>query len=256
MNGAHLAGALALISGMSEGAVALSGTRLIFDGRYDEATLDVINRGDSEALIQTWLDAPTADDGNVQIKPAELPFAVTPHLARMPAQGRQTLRLLYEGIGMPKDRESLLHLLVLEIPRRSQAAQQMNIAIRQRINVFYRPVGLSGDPADAPQQLTWQRLPPASSVLSVRNPTPYHVSLHALRINGIDVADYRLLTPFSDAALSLPATYAEHDGLQTLTFKALTDYGGQREYCAPFQGTESFVVPLKKPGSPSLIGKC
>ncbi|KGF66584.1 molecular chaperone [Pseudomonas lutea] len=256
MNSMHLAGALMLISGMSEGAVALSGTRLIFEGRYDEATLDVINRGDSETLIQTWLDTPTADDGNGHIKAAELPFAVTPHLARMPAQGRQTLRLLYEGVGVPRDRESLLHLFVLEIPRRSPAAQQMSIAIRQRINVFYRPVGLSGDPADAPQNLTWQRLPSAGSVLSVRNPTPYHVSLQALRINGIDVAEYRLLAPFSNAALSLPATYVEHVGPQTLTFKALTDYGGQREYCASFQGAESFVVPLKQPGSSSIIGKC
>lgn len=255
MKYAHLAGALALISGMTEGAVSLSGTRLVFEGRYNEATLDVINRGDSETLIQAWLQMPSTDEGNGGKKPAELPFAVTPHLARLPAQGRQTLRLLYEGLGMPGDRESLLHLYVLEIPRRSQAAQQMSIAIRQRINVFYRPVGLLGDPADAPHRLTWQRLP-TGEALTVRNPTPYHVSLHNLRINGVDVVEYRLLNPFSDAALNLPKTDAARDGLHRLTFRALTDYGGPREYCAPFQGAESFIVPLRTPGSPSLIGKC
>jgi P pilus assembly chaperone PapD len=53
MNRACLSGILlVLISGMAQGAVSLSGTRLIFDGRWNEATIEVSNRGASEALIQ------------------------------------------------------------------------------------------------------------------------------------------------------------------------------------------------------------
>lgn len=247
---------LAVISGMAQGAVSLSGTRLIFDGRYNEATIEVSNRSNAETLIQAWLDAPREDAQPGDARAADLPFALTPHLVRMPAKGRQTLRLLYEGIGMPRDRESMLHLYVLEIPRRSPAVQQLSIAIRQRINVFYRPAGLTGDPADAAQTLLWQRAPSTDATLSVRNPTPYHVSLQDLRLNGIEVADHRLLPPFSDASLTLPVLGVKGSVPENLSFKAMTDYGGQRDYCAPIQGEQPFNVPLRTPDSHSFIGKC
>lgn len=257
MKYAYLSGVLlTVISGMAHGAVSLSGTRLIFDGRYNEATIEVSNRSDAETLIQAWLDAPREDDQSGDTRAADLPFALTPHLVRLPAKGKQTLRLLYEGVGMPRDRESMLHLYVLEIPRRSTAAQQLSIAIRQRINVFYRPAGLTGDPADAAQTLIWQRVPSPGARLSVRNPTPYHVSLQDLRINGIEVADQRLLAPLSDASLTLPVLGTKGSEPEILSFKAMTDYGGQRDYCAPVQGGQPFNVPLRMPDSHSLIGKC
>ncbi|MCF7531236.1 molecular chaperone [Pseudomonas sp. P2498] len=257
MKHAYLSGVLlAVISGMAQGAVSLSGTRLIFDGRYNEATIEVSNRSNAETLIQAWLDAPREDDQPGDTRAADLPFALTPHLVRMPAMGKQTLRLLYEGIGMSLERESMLHLYVLEIPRRSPAVQQLSIAIRQRINVFYRPAGLAGNPADAAQALIWQRAQSANATLSVRNPTPYHVSLQDLRINGIEVAEYRLLAPFSDASLTLPVLGTKRSVPEALSFKAMTDYGGQREHCAPFQGGQPFNVPLRTPDSHSLIGKC
>lgn len=257
MKHVYLSGVLlAVISGMAQGAVSLSGTRLIFDGRYNEATIVVSNRSNAETLIQAWLDAPREDDQAADARAAEVPFALIPHLVRMPAKGRQTLRLLYEGIGMPRDRESMLHLYVLEIPRRSPAVQQLSIAIRQRINVFYRPAGLTGDPADAAQTLLWQRAPSTDATLSVRNPTPYHVSLQDLRLNGIEVADHRLLPPFSDASLTLPVLGVKGSVPENLSFKAMTDYGGQRDYCAPIQGEQPFNVPLRTPDSHSLIGKC
>ena len=49
---------------------------------------------------------PRGDDQPADGRVADLPFALTPHLVRIPAKGKQTLRLLYEGIGMPQDRES------------------------------------------------------------------------------------------------------------------------------------------------------
>lgn len=257
MKYAYLSGVLlTVISGMAQGAVSLSGTRLIFDGRYNEATIEVSNRSDAETLIQAWLDAPREDDQPVDGRAADLPFALTPHLVRLPANGKQTLRLLYEGIGLPPDRESMLHLYVLEIPRRSPAVQQLSIAIRQRINVFYRPAALTGDPADAAQTLIWQRAQSPGARLFVRNPTPYHVSLQDLRINGVEVADHRLLAPFSDASLTLPVLGTKGPGPEILSFNAMTDYGGQRDYCAPLQGRQPFNVPLRTPDSHSPIGKC
>ncbi len=82
--------AVLLTSGLAaQGAVSLSGTRLIFDGQYREVTLEVRNRGKSEALVQAWL-SDAADDADTpgELRKA-LPFVVTPPLSRLPVGGRR-----------------------------------------------------------------------------------------------------------------------------------------------------------------------
>ena len=238
-----------LLSGDGLAAVSLAGTRLIFDGRDREVSIQASNGGAKELLLQAWLSA--ADE---LARPEDLPFVVTPHLVHLPAQGKQTLRLLYEGVGMPEERESLLHLYVMEIPRRSDAQQQLTIAVRQRINVFYRPPGLRGNPADAAHQLLWQQVhePGGEVRLHVSNPTAFHVSLLALKLDGLQVRDDWLIKPGEATSVPLAG-----DGHATrLSFKALTDYGGQRAYCAQLtdSGREAARLMTRTPNS--VIGKC
>lgn len=228
-----------------QGAVSLSGTRLIFDGAFREVSIEAVNRSRHEVLLQAWLsDAHSQDEGEPEGKVrADLPFVLTPHLSQLPGQGKQALRLLYEGVGMPAERESLLHLYVMEIPRRAQGENQLSIAIRQRINVFYRPPGLPGDPADTAQALHWQLARDASgaSALQVNNHTAYHASLQHLRLDGASgqqaVSDYLLLAPGAMHSLPLKQPVVTE---QRLSFSALTDYGGQRQYHAQING----LVPV------------
>lgn len=242
-----LLAASVVFSPVVEAAVSLAGTRLVFDGRFRESSIEVSNPGTTSALIQAWLSKPD-DEPSVA---AGLPFVVTPHLAQLPAQGKQTLRILYEGIGMPGDRESLLHLYVLEVPRRSEAAQQLSIAIRQRINVFYRPDSLPGDPAEAAQNLVWQRSATDDRALRVRNPTPFYVSLQNLVFEGREVSDYLLIEPLSERTLTWPSIPSSRSVPGRLSFKALTDYGGQRDLCAQAQGDQPFRARLNAPGAES-----
>jgi P pilus assembly chaperone PapD len=236
----------------AQAVVALAGTRLVFEGRYQEASIELSNPGDAPVLIQAWLKDARAEP----VTPADLPFVVTPHLAQLPGRGKQTLRILYEGVGMPSDRESMLHLYVLEVPRRSEARQQLSIAVRQRINVFYRPKGLPGDPAEAAQRVAWQWTAEHRSALWVRNPTPFHVSLHNLAINGIKVVEDLMLEPLSQRALALPAGLHRDPASGHLSFKALTDYGGQRDFCGPISSSEPFTARLQTPGAHSSVRKC
>jgi len=238
----------------AQAVVTLAGTRLVFDGQYHEATIDVSNPDRVPVLIQAWVEEPGA--GRV-----DLPFVLTPALVQIPPQGRQVLRLLYQGLGMPTDRESLLHLYVLEVPRRSEAPQQLNIAVRQRINVFYRPSGLDGYHADAPQRLLWQRDIQQHGAFTVRNPTPFHASLLKIRFNGIEISEDLMLEPFSGHSLRWPAPPAQTPAQGALTFTALTDYGGQREFCAPVLDAKPSTARVYTGGdhgllAHSLIGKC
>lgn len=239
-----------LISTQAQAVVSLTGTRLVFDGRFREASIEVTNHDQTSALIQAWLAHGRADAEGAE----HLPFVVTPHLMHVPAQGRQMLRILYEGVGMPRDRESLLHLYVLQVPKRQEGRQQLNIAVRQRINVFYRPEGLPGDPADAVQALAWQWPEQGRSALGVSNPTPFHVSLHNLSIDGVALSDELMIEPFSQHRLALPAGVGAASG--RLSFIALTDYGGSRPFCAEMRADAPFNARLQTPTASSSIGKC
>ncbi len=243
--------AMVFFSSDAQAVVSLAGTRLVFDGQFRETSIEVTNRGDATVLIQAWLQDARPEQG----KPTDLPFVVTPHLVQLPVQGRQTLRVLYEGVGMPVDRESVLHLYVLEVPRRSEARQQLSIAVRQRINVFYRPKGLSGDPAEAAQKLEWQWGAGDRTQLQVSNATPFHVSLQDLAIDGLKVSEDLMLEPFSKRLLTMPAQL-HHAAAQQLTFKSLTDYGGQRDFCAQTLKSQPFNARLRNPATHSSIEKC
>lgn len=208
-----------------QATVSLNGTRLIFDGRFPEASLEVVNRSDHEVLIQAWLSDPTNIDGSLESAAVELPFVLSPHLARLDAHGKQTLRVLYQGQGMPLTEESLLHLYVLEIPRRAAGSNALNIAIRQRINVFYRPAGLVDEPAATAHRLRWTL---ASTSLRVNNPTPYHAALQDVRLGGAVASDYLMLAPGASHEMPVPVAA----GARSLSFRALNDYGGADVYCA------------------------
>jgi P pilus assembly chaperone PapD len=243
---------LLLIGGASAGAqaaVSLGGTRLIFDGAFREVSIEVINRSPREVLLQAWLSSAT-DEGDGDGAPDDLPFALTPHLSQLPANGKQALRILYEGVGMPQGRESLLHLYVMEIPRRAEGENPLSIAIRQRINVFYRPPGLPGDPADSAEELLWQLTLDASGAMSlqVSNRSAYHASLQDLQLEGRvgkhDVSDYLLLPPGTTRILPLSAAEPADSQWQHVSFKALTDYGGQRSYRAEIDGRLPFKARL------------
>lgn len=239
-----------LSSAGAQAAVSLTGTRLIFDGAFREVSIEAINRSRREVLLQAWLSDVADADGGV---PGDLPFAVTPHLSQLPPNGKQALRILYEGVGMPQGQESLLHLYVMEVPRRADGENPLSIAIRQRINVFYRPPGLPGDPADTAQALRWHLARDAAGAtsLQVNNQTVYHASLQHLQLEGTsgkqEVSDYLLLPP--GATRSLPLKQAHTDG-QRLTFTALTDYGGQRQYRAEVDGHAPFHARLLPDSAP------
>ncbi|MGN2414186.1 fimbrial biogenesis chaperone [Pseudomonas syringae] len=219
------------------GAIALTGTRLIFDGQYREVSIEVRNLGKTETLFQAWLSDPHDGDGSSPDQSRSLPFVATPPLSRLAVNGRQTLRILYQGAGMPQARESLLHLYVLEVPRRQDGHRQLNIAVRQRINVFYRPSGLDGDPAEAAGQLLWQLVHGDSKrvVLKISNPTPYYTSLDAVRLDGIQLENDRLLAPGDEFEWVLAgqiSRFTQH----RLSYNALTDYGARRGYCVRLNG--------------------
>lgn len=223
-----LAWASVFLIGSAQAAISLSSTRVIFDGQYNEATIEVRNLGDEDVLLQAWLDA-----GSEQ-ETSPLPFAVSPPLSKAPGKARQPLRLLYQGAGMPDDRESVLWLNVQEIPQNPGGENVLQLAVRQRIKVFYRPAGLATDASKAPAQLEWllQRFAGNTIQLNVHNPSSYHVSLAQVQLTADGyyslMAGTTMLRP--GERRTIPMTPLRDGLLATLSFTSITDFGGLEEY--------------------------
>ncbi|KVC48827.1 molecular chaperone [Burkholderia diffusa] len=214
------------LASASHASISLNATRVIFDGNNKESSLLVKNDG-ADILIQSWLDP--LDDADMT-----LPFAITPPLAKVEAGQQQLLRVMYEGAGMPTDRESAFWLSVQEIPLEANGSNVLQLAVRQSVKVFYRPVGLSGDPEKAPESLRWNLgVEAGNSVLRLSNPSLYHVTVvDAMLRSGHatePVVDARMIAP--GATLTLPIRLPTGNAsAPELRYEIINDFGGREAY--------------------------
>ncbi|MBN3846951.1 molecular chaperone [Paraburkholderia sp. Ac-20342] len=207
-------------SASANASITLSGTRLVFDGKYKEASLAVRN-GNSNILVQAWIESNTPNDEG------ELPLAVTPALAKMRPDGQQLLRVLYAGgkNALPQDKESVFWLNVQEIPEGTNSAGSLQVAVLQRIKVFFRPKGLAGNVADAPGALTWSIARESGKpMLQITNPTAYHVSLSNISVGAGKRLPATMIAPGETVRLPFDGAGSK------LTFSSINDYGGADKF--------------------------
>ncbi|EKT4531780.1 molecular chaperone [Pseudomonas putida] len=212
-----------LVAAQATASISLSATRVVFDGAYKEANV-IVRNGNQEVLVQSWVDASDS---------AQAPFAITPPLARVLPKQEQLLRILYEGQGLPTDRESVVWLNVQEIPQASTKANTLQLAVRQRIKIFFRPANLPGNALLAPEQLVWQLTQRAGKPqLTVNNPSLYHVSMADIELKRgkqtVLSADSAMIAPGEQKTFT--SALSQMDGPLTLTFKSINDYGAQHGY--------------------------
>lgn len=210
----------------------VTGTRVVYPAVKREVTIDVRNPGERPSLVQAWLDA-----GDSQAKPGEskVPFVMTPPLFRLDPTKSQSLRLVYTHDPLPKDRESVFWLNVLDIPPRAATnpdmPNQLELAFKHRMKVFFRPASLAGSAADAPAHLSWKLLTKDGKVVGIQasNPTAYHVSLTQVMatVAGHPVnAKADMVEPFASRSFDLPDALNAPTGAVAVEYWFVNDYGG------------------------------
>jgi len=211
--------------------VVISGTRVVYPGRAREVTVQLTNNGASPSLVQAWLDS-----GNPKVSPdkSDAPFVLTPPIFRLDPHKGQTLRLMYTGQPLPQDRESVFWLNVLEVPPAPTghaARNYLQLAIRSRIKVFFRPHGLPGRANDAPSALHWRVVPADAGgfALECDNPTPYHVSFSRLgvAVGGQAYAYDKggMVDPMGKARFPLAGLASVPPAGTEVDFTTINDYG-------------------------------
>ncbi len=223
--------ALSTFAGPANASVVIAGTRVVFPAKNGEVTVRLNNEGSSPALVEAWIDG-----GNPDSTPdtAKVPFLITPPLVRMNPGKGQSLRIVYTGQPLPKDRESLFWLNVLEIPPKPVAKpgeeqNTLQFAVRSRLKVFFRPSDVAGDALAAAQQITWTADADATGyALIAHNPTAYYVTFSQLSLNVAGVAhasEAAMVAPLSSLRLPLKnLNRAPAQGSQ-VTFTTINDFG-------------------------------
>ncbi|MBA1187473.1 molecular chaperone [Pseudomonas entomophila] len=214
--------ALALALPAAEAALTLNATRIVHDSDSRSSSVLVANPTNRPFAVQTWVN--TLEDDTL----TAVPLMPTPVLFRLDAGKEQMVQINALPTTLPQDRESLFFFNVQEIPQQTEVRNSLNIAMRTRIKLFYRPSQLKDAPDSQLKRLSWSLRQHEDGLhLVVNNPTPFHYTFDRLQVSGAgqsEKPDARAMAmPFSEQRYRL-ANIRPQPGLY-VTFNTLNDYG-------------------------------
>ncbi|EGT5658139.1 fimbria/pilus periplasmic chaperone [Citrobacter braakii] len=189
--------ALLLVMSSAQAGIIVGGTRIIYKGDKKETSISVKNPDKTSYLIQSWSDTGEKNGDKTQ-------FMITPPLFRLGPEQENTLRIIRAGGNLPEDRESLYWMNIKSIPatEKNDSANTLQIAVKTRIKLIYRPQSLTEQPEKYTDKLTWQR---SGNSVTVTNPTPYYMNFSSVKVGGSTVKDASYVAPMSRATFTLPA---------------------------------------------------
>lgn len=191
--------------------VIIGGTRVVYDGNKKEASIDVNNPDKTPYLIQSWVE--TLNGGA-----EKAPFIITPPLYRLDGGQQNIERVVVTG-NLPQDKESLYWLNIKAIPSAPKKDNTLQIAIKTRIKLIYRPAGLkSQQPQELSHQLTWRR---NGNQLQVTNPTSYVINFNEISLGGKKIENVSYVLPGESMNFTLPAGANS----TSINYKVINDYG-------------------------------
>lgn len=195
----------------AQAGVVIGGTRVIFDGNKKEASIGINNPDKTPYLIQSWLETP---GGGAE----KAPFIITPPLYRL-NNGQQNVERIVATGALSQDKESLFWLNIKAIPSAAKVDNTLQIAIKTRIKLIYRPAAMKGaSPEEQVDKLRWQRV---GNKIQVNNPTRHVMNFNEISLSGKKLPDVSYVLPGSTATFDLPSGVTGGP----VTFKIINDYG-------------------------------
>lgn len=186
--------------------VTVEGTRTIYPANAEVVGVTLKNPGADAALVQVWVS-----DGDVAQSPSasKAPFVLDRPIVRLEPQQTQVLRVRRVAAAAPADgREHLYWLNVQEVPQkaRPEEGNQLQVAVRLRLKLFYRPEGVPA-PRDADAQVRMQATPDGLQL--------HNAALHYFNVGEVtlvsgsreQVVDSFYLAPQADQHVAFPAGF-------------------------------------------------
>lgn len=198
-------------------AISIDRTRVIIMGDEKSAQVNIINHSKKlPYLAQSWLENESEEKINS-------PLTVLPPLQRLEKDTTVQVNItpLPAAAQLSQDRESLFFYSLQEIPPKSDKSNVVQLALRIKIKVFYRPASLKKMATEV-----WQEklvLTPVNNGVKIVNPTPFYIVIPTLSVANkpISLADEAItLKPLSE--VTVPNAQAKNQAIQ---LQYINDYG-------------------------------
>lgn len=187
-----------LILNVSFAQLTLSSSRLIFNHGEKSSQSILVTNDDlgMPYLVQVWIED---GEGNKVMRP----LAALPILQRLNAEQSKYIKVSF--IGNPSelsdDREALFFLNILGVPPKTNA--EISMTLQLTLKLFYRPKGLPKY-----DEMGWVkelRLEKNENILSLNNPTPYHIIIYGFSSDSeAEIIEKDLiLKPFSSEKIEI-----------------------------------------------------
>ncbi|QEY75302.1 fimbrial biogenesis chaperone [Pseudomonas denitrificans (nom. rej.)] len=221
-----------LCSSLANAGIVIQGSRVVYPAKEREVTVKMNNMSDQPSLVQAWVDK---GNDKLTADKADGPFLITPPIARVEAKKGQALRLIYTGDdAASKKQETVFWLNVLDVPPmpKDQDSNFLQVAVRSRLKIFYRPEGLVGTPIETAKNLHWTLVQSgAGYALRVKNDGAFHVSLVTVDLAGgpksftVKPEDLPLVTPNSSVDIPLRGVTSLQGAGAKVVYQWVSDYG-------------------------------
>ncbi|MFC0225513.1 fimbrial biogenesis chaperone [Serratia aquatilis] len=225
-----LSALLLLVATPVMASVVMLNTRVIYPAGAQSQTIQLTNNDSIPYVVQMW-----SDINNPSSTPdtADGPFVAVPALFRIEPKTGQSVRLVFTGKDLPQDRESVFYLNSVQIPPKNVAGAQQNqmmVVLRNRVKIFYRPKGITGEPEKIAEQLRFSLKQQSGQwVLTVNNDSVFHASfIKAAAMVGDKQVPFKadMVAPKSQASWKLDKGASSPAGARKVTFTLVNDYGG------------------------------
>lgn len=164
------------VSFAGNASVVINATRVIYPAQSKYVNVQLVNRSKTTHLVQSWIDT-----GNPSAAPETIktPFSLTPPVVKMAANEGQALKLsVINSSALPNDKESVYWLNVLDVPPVPEGAKEgenyLQVALRSRIKLLYRPEGLSEPGNDTLKKVSVSQ---QSGSTCLKNDSPYYITI-------------------------------------------------------------------------------
>ncbi len=203
-----------LITTAAHAGITIGGTRVVYPENKKESSIGISNPDNLDYLVQSWVE--TEDNAR-----EKAPFLITPPLFRLDGKQDNVLRIIRTGGNLPADRESLFWLNIKSIPssKRNEISNTLQIAIKTRIKLIYRPASINGKPEDVAAQLSWHM---QGNQLIVNNPTPFYMNFQEIKLDGKKVDKVTYAAPDGETRFAT----AGNNTARSVSWKIINDYGG------------------------------
>ncbi len=214
---ACIAASCLLAGSAAHAAIQLSSTRAIMNEKDRSVALYAKNLSESPFVVQAWIDG---NDEEMQT-----PFFITPPLSRFDPASERSLNITRLNNDLPKDRESYFWINVLEIPQKTESAENnLTLATRTRIKLFYRPEAIQKLPRGA-ELSNWAVSRDGKSCrLAVENTSAFTINFARLDVPGEDndLGKTVVAEPLDTTYIPLTKCPA---GALSVTPQVVNDYG-------------------------------